>query len=79
MLVRTGQLQRPDLLIAVIAVAGHFLLMIGCAAGFLRMRPGIRRWGEFAAGGILTISYFIAIILTTGPQYVHLLKRVIGL
>src|SRR5688572_18961303 len=49
-LLRTGQLPRSDLLIAVIAVAGHFLLILACVAGFLRTRPGIRRWGEFAAG-----------------------------
>jgi hypothetical protein len=78
-LLRTGQLQRPDLLIAVIAVAGHFLLIVGCVAGFIRMRPGMRHWGEFAAGGILAVSYFIGIIVTTGPQYVPLLKRVFGL
>ena len=78
-LVRTGQLQRPDLLIAVIAIAGHVLLIIGCVAGFLRMRPGIRRWGEFALGGILAVSYFILIIITTGPQYIRLLKKVFGL
>lgn len=77
-LLRTGQLQRPDLLIAVIAVAGHFLLILACFAGFLRTRPGIRGWGEFATGGALAVSYFVAIIITTGPQYVGLLKRVFG-
>jgi hypothetical protein len=78
-LVRTGQIQRPDLLIAVFAVAGHFLLIVGCVAGFLRMRRSIRHWGEFAASGILAVSYFITIIITTGPQYVPLLKRVFEL
>ena len=43
-LLQTGQLHRPDLLIAVIAVAGHFLLITACLAGFLRTRPGSRAW-----------------------------------
>ncbi len=78
-LVRTGQLHRPDLLVAVIAAGGHFLLIIACLAGFLRTRPGARRWGEFAGGGVVALGYFIAIIVTTGPQYIGLLKRVFRL
>lgn len=78
-LLRTGQLDRPDLLIAVIAAAGHFLLILACLAGFLRTRPGTRRWGQFIAGGALAVGYFVAIVITTGPQYVGLLKRVFRL
>jgi hypothetical protein len=78
-LLQTGQLHRPDLLIAVIAVAGHFLLIIACLGGFLRTLPGGRAWGQFMAGGALAIGYFVAIIITTGPQYVGLLKRVFRL
>lgn len=78
-LFRTGQFQRPDLLIAVIAAAGHFLLIGACLAGFLRTRPGIGRWGHFAGGGALAIGYFVLIITTTGPQYIGLLKRVFHL
>jgi hypothetical protein len=78
-LLQTGQLHRPDLLIAVIAVAAHFLLITACLAGFLRTRPGARAWGRFMAGGALAIGYFVAIIITTGPQYVGLLKRVFRL
>jgi hypothetical protein len=78
-LLQTGQLHRPDLLVAVIAAGGHFLLIIGCLAGFLRTRPGVRRWSEFIAGGVLAVAYFAAIIVTTGPQYIDLLKRVFRL
>jgi hypothetical protein len=78
-LLRTGQLHRPDLLIAVIAAGGHFLLIIACLAGFLRTRPGARRWGQFIAGGALAVAYFVAIIITTGPQYIGLLRRVFRL
>ena len=51
-LFRTGDLPRPDLLIAVIAAGGHFMLITACLAGFLRTRPGARRWGQFLAGGL---------------------------
>ncbi|MDP2997382.1 MAG: hypothetical protein Q8N47_07830 [Bryobacterales bacterium] len=78
-LLRTGQLHRPDLVIAVIAAAGHFLLILACLAGFLRMRPGTRRWGQFIAGGALAVGYFVAIVITTGPQYIGLLKRIFRL
>ena len=78
-LFRTGQLQRPDLLIAVIAAGGHFLLMVACVAGFLRIRQDLRGWGQFVAGGVLAVGYFALIIVTTGPQYAGLLKRVFHL
>ncbi len=78
-LLRTGQLRRPDLLVAVIAAGAHFLLIIACLAGFLRTRPTARRWAEFMGGGVLAVGYFAAIIITTGPQYIGLMKRVFGL
>jgi len=74
-LFQTGQLQRPDLALAVFAAGGHFLLIIACLAGFLRQRPGVRHWGQFLAGGALAVGYFVVIIITTGPQYIGLLKR----
>ena len=77
-LVRTGRLERPDLLVAVIAAGGHALLFAACLVGFLRMRPAVRSWLAFAAGGIAAVGYFAAIIATTGPQYIGLLKRVFG-
>jgi len=65
--------------IAVIAGGGHFLLIVGCLAGFLRTRPDVRRWSEFVAGGLVAVVYLAAIIVTTGPQYINLLKRVFRL
>jgi hypothetical protein len=76
---QTGQLHRPDLLIAVIAAGGHFLLIIACLAGFLRTQPRVRRWSEFIAGGVVAVGYLVVIIVTTGPQYIGLLKRVFRL
>jgi len=78
-LLSTGHLGRPDLLIAVIAAGGHVLLIVGCAAGFLRRRPSLADWGKFVAGGALAVAYFAAIIVTTGPQYVPVLRRVFGI
>src|SRR5262249_55421467 len=77
-LVQTGRLARPDQLVAVIAAGGPFVLFAAGLWGFLPMRPGARRWLEFAGGGIAAIAYFVAIIVTTGPQYIGLLKRVVG-
>lgn len=74
-LLQTGQLQRPDLALAVVAAGGHFLLIIACLAGFFRQRPRVKHWGQFLAGGALAVGYFAAIIITTGPQYTGLLKR----
>ena len=76
---QTGQLHRPDLLIAVIAAGGHFLLIIACLAGFLRTQPRVRRWSEFIAGGVAAVAYLVLIIVTTGPQYIGLMKRVFRL
>lgn len=77
-LVQTGQLHRPDLVVAVIAAAGHFLMIVACVVGLLRTGPNLRRWGQFFGGGMLAVAYLIAIIFTTGPQYIGLVKRVFG-
>ena len=78
-LIQKGHLKRPDLLVAVIAAGGHFLLIAACLAGFLRVHPSARQWGRFVGGGAIAIAYFVAIIITTGPQHIPLVKRVFGL
>ena len=78
-LVQTGHLQRPDLIVAVVAAGGHFLMIVACVAGFARAQPRARQWGQFLGGGALAVAYFVTIIVTTGPQYIGLLKRVFGL
>jgi hypothetical protein len=77
-LIQTGQLRRPDLVVAVIAAAGHFLMIAACVVGFLRARPNLRQWGQFFGGGTLAVAYLVLIIVATGPQYIGLLKRVFG-
>jgi hypothetical protein len=75
----TGRLLRPDLALQLAATGAHFLLIIACLTSFVRLRPGVKRWTEFLAGGALAIGYLILIIVTTGPEYmIPLLKRVFG-
>ena len=74
-LMTTGQLKRPDLLIALVAAGGHFLMILGCLAGFLRLRPDGGQWVGFLCGGVLAVAYFAAIIVIAGPQYIQLLKH----
>jgi hypothetical protein len=75
-LVTTGHLHRPDLLVALVAAAGHFLMIAACLAGFLRLRPKGVAWAKFMAGGVVAIGYFVGIIYTTGPQYIGLVRRI---
>jgi len=72
----TGHLHRPDLLVAVIAAGGHFLLIAACLVGMIYLRPRFVHWLQFLAGGALAVSYFVLIIYTTGPQYIPLVGRV---
>ena len=78
-LFQTGRITRPDLALSLIAAAGHFLLIVACLAGFLINRPKTRDWAQFVGGGVLAVAYFIAIIITTGPQYIPLLRKVFAL
>lgn len=77
--VQTGRLKHPDLLVAVIASAGHFLMIGACITGFILLRPRTKEWVQFLSGGIISVLYFALIIVTTGPQYVGLLRRVFHL
>ena len=65
--------------IAVVAATGHFLLIAGCLALFVRLRPGLKRWGQFFAGGVLAVGYLVLSVFTTGPQFVGILRRVFGI
>ncbi|MGH7459815.1 MAG: hypothetical protein ACREMA_02150 [Longimicrobiales bacterium] len=79
-LVRTGDLQRPDLLIAVFAAAAHFAIIAGCLLAFAR-KPNKTSadLGRFLGGGVLAIAWMVLIIVTTGRQYIPLLRRVFGI
>lgn len=65
--IRTGHTGQPVTIMVAIGGIGHFLLLIACVLDFLELRPGIRQWGQFFAGGLLAIAYLaLVIILTTG-------------
>ena len=76
LLLHTGRLRRPDLLVALVAAFGHFLMMVACAVGWVRLRPGGRQTGEFVLGGVLAIGFFVLIIFATGRQYIPLVRHV---
>ena len=65
--IRTGHVRQPVTTMVAIGGIGHFVLLIACLMAFLQLRPGIRQWGQFFAGGLLSIAYLaLAVILTTG-------------
>jgi len=79
-LLKTGQITRPDLLIAVFAALAHFVLIGACIAGYWRMSRGDGRNPiRFVAGGVFAVASFAGMIILFGPQYVPLLRRVFGL
>ena len=41
----------------------------------LRTRPGAREWAEFFGGGVLSVAFFCALIITTGPQDIGILHK----
>jgi hypothetical protein len=67
-LLRTGHVSRPDTLMVLVGGVAHFWLIIACMAGFLRLRPDMKHWGQFLAGGLLALAYFILIVVTTAPH-----------
>jgi hypothetical protein len=67
-LVRTGHLSRPDTLMVMIGSVAHFLLIIACMTGFIQLRPRMKQWGQFFAGGFLALAYFALIVFITAPH-----------
>jgi hypothetical protein len=67
-LVTTGHVTRPDTLMVMVGGMAHFLLIIACMAGFLQLRPGMKHWGKFFAGGLLTLAYLILIFAIAAPH-----------
>lgn len=67
-LVRTGHVSRPETLMVMVGGVAHFFLIIACMAGFIQLRPHMKQWGQFFAGGFLALAYFALIIVTTAPR-----------
>lgn len=60
-LVRGGRLTHPALLLVLVGTVGHFLMIVGCAVGFLRRRPRPGDWWRLVGGAILLILALVAI------------------
>jgi hypothetical protein len=67
-LLQTGHVSRPDTLMVMVGGVAHFLLIIACMTGFLKLRPGMKHWGQFFAGGLLGFAYLMLIFATTVPR-----------
>jgi hypothetical protein len=67
-LLHMGHVSRPDTMMVMVGGVGHFLLIIGCMAGFLQLRPSVKQWGQFFGGGLLVLAYFGLIVATTAPH-----------
>jgi len=67
-LLRTGHVSRPETMTVTLGGVAHFLLIIACMAGFIQLRPRMKQWGQFFAGGFLALAYFALIIVTAAPH-----------
>jgi hypothetical protein len=74
----TGRVIRPDVGLQLAATVAHFVLIIACAAGFLRSKPGMKQWVMFLAGGVVAVSYLLLLMITMRPEYIPLLKKCFG-
>jgi len=79
MLIRTGHVDRPDVLIAAPAACATAGLVIFCLWGYFRLRNRSRRdFAMFAATLIGVAAFFVVIFAAFAPQYLALFKRVVG-
>jgi hypothetical protein len=68
LLLRTGHVRRLDTLMVLVGGVGHFILIVACLTAFLRLKPGMKQWGKFIAGGVLTLAYLVLIVVTMAPH-----------
>ena len=78
MLVRTGSVDRPDILIAVPAAAATAGLVLLSGAGYARLQN--KSWRDvmpFAAAIVSVPAFFLGIFAAFAPQYLAIFKRVL--
>jgi len=64
----TGHARRLDTMMVSLGGLGHFLIIIGCLAAFLSLRPGAKPWWRFAGGGVAVMAYFALIAAVAAPR-----------
>jgi hypothetical protein len=75
---QTANWADPSLSMTLLPACGHFAMITGCVAAFLRTRPGIPHWLRFSSGGVISVAYLVAIVVAAGPQYIGLLRQAFG-
>jgi hypothetical protein len=75
----TGRVLRSDVGLQLAATVAHFVLIVACAAGFLRLKPGAKQWAIFLGAGTLAVSYLVLLMITMRPEYIPLLKKCFGI
>ena len=76
--VHSGQLARPDLLIAVPAWLSNLLVVTGCLWGYWRERAkSLGDLGKFVLTFILTTAYFALDMALFQPRYLQIFPRLL--
>jgi len=76
--VRTGHLERPDLLIAVPAWTSNLLVVCGCAWAYARLRQKpLSDFGLFLIAFALTTAFFAADMALCQPRYLPLFPHML--
>jgi hypothetical protein len=78
MLVRTGSVDRPDVLIAAPAAIATAALALASVIGYVRLPD--KRWRDvvvMAAAAALVPGYFLAIFAAFTPQYLEMFRRLL--
>lgn len=75
---RTGHLQRPDLLIAVLAWFSNLLVIVGCLWAYSRFpAKSLRDAGRFAVAFALATGFFALDMALFQPRYLGLFPRMV--
>lgn len=76
--IRTGHLQRPDLLIAIPAWLSNFVVIVGCLWGYFRLRDkSLSDVWKFALPFVLTTGFFALDIYIFQPRYLGIFPRLL--
>ncbi len=67
-LIRSGHVSQPDTLMVLVGSIGHFVLIAGCIAGFVRLKPQKKQWVQFVGGGLFALVYFALIVALAAPH-----------